>query len=222
MSRFSSRSHGWSSSSWVFTTPPKSQTAPYSSSGSRRRRPPGDAPLLELVTALRRQPRRRRRSTGRGSWMRARTCTCRVECYRAGSAARAVMPRPAERLLDGQRMPRPGRPSPTGRPSSSTTGMISRTDEDVNASSAAGHPLELVSGPPRPRSRAGSRRSQHLGARDAGEDAELERRRQQTVAASRHQTFVTGPSSTIPSVERKTASSAPRRRASASAAMLTA
>ena len=43
-----------------------------------------------------------------------------------------------------------------------------------------------------------------------------------SVSPRRHQTFVVGPSSTIPSGLTKTASSAPRRRASSIAAMFTA
>ena len=53
---------------------------------------------------------------------------------RATSASRR--PRRPERRLEGPRRGVPGAPSPIGRPSSSTTGMISRTDEEVNASSA--------------------------------------------------------------------------------------
>ena len=81
-------------------------------------------------------------------------------------------------------------------------------------------PLERERPPRRPRPVPRGELEQG-GARLAGEDADLERRRQST-SPSRHQMFVTGPSSTIPSASTKTASSAPRAFASASAAMLTA
>ena len=112
-------------------------------------------------------------------------------------------------------------PRASVHPSTSTSGMSSRTEDDVKASSASSTRSRgirtLLDAIPAPR-----RKLHHRRPRDAGQDAELERRCVKRVSPTRHQTFVTVPSRTIPSVSTKSASSAPRRRASASAAMLTA
>ena len=130
------------------------------------------------------------------------------------SAATCVSPRDAE-------APAGGAPPPHGssyaRSSTATTGMTSRTDDEVKASSAARRRPSRIARPPRSRSRAPPRaRGARRASRPRGSRARAQVSRR--TAPSRHQTFVTGPSSTVPSRSTRTASSAPRRFASASAA----
>ena len=101
-----------------------------------------------------------------------RSAPCRRACSRENG--------PPQRRLE-LAAAGPGRPSPRGLPSSSIIGITSRIEDDVNASSAAARSSNGVGCPRASRSRA-RRRSRWCGPGDAGEDPELERRREEVAA----------------------------------------
>ena len=109
----------------------------------------------------------------------------------------------------------------SGRPSSATTGVGSLTDDDVKtfvgsreAAQAGGVPPRRLRPAPRGRAQRGCAPSP--GRMPVSSDGVSR------ISPSRHQMFVTGPSSTMPSASTKPASSAPRDFASDSAAIATA